>query len=78
MQTKLTLRLDRQLIEQAKQHARHQGKSLSQIVANYFASLHERPKQGDIPPVTRSLHGLLSTSQLDEKSYKKHLEDKYL
>ena len=39
MQTKLTLRLESELIEQAKEHAKQQGKSLSQIVADYFLIL---------------------------------------
>ena len=37
MQTKLTLRLDAHLIAQAKARAQRQGKSLSQVVADYFA-----------------------------------------
>ena len=36
MQTKLTLRLEDQLIEQAKSYAAHAGKSVSQIVSDYF------------------------------------------
>ena len=33
MQSKLTLRMDEELIEQAKRYAKEQGKSLSQVVA---------------------------------------------
>ena len=39
MQTKLTLRLEDQLIEQAKSYAALAGKSVSQIVADYFKLL---------------------------------------
>jgi hypothetical protein len=37
--TKLTLRLDASLIGQAKQYAHGHNRSLSQIVADYFARL---------------------------------------
>jgi len=36
MQTKLTLSLDAELVEQAKLYAKEQGKSLSQMVGDYF------------------------------------------
>lgn len=43
MQAKLTLQLDPHLISQAKSYAKHHGKSLSQLVAEYFRSLANRP-----------------------------------
>jgi hypothetical protein len=83
MQTKLTLRLESQLIEQAKEHAKQQGKSLSQVVADYFAAFapgsqirHSKNKK--TAPITQSLTGILKQSKLDEKDYKKYLEEKYL
>ena len=36
MQTKLTLRMDDELIARAKAHAKKRGKSVSQLVADYF------------------------------------------
>ena len=39
MQTKLTLRLDDRLIRDAKHYARQSGKSLSQMVAEYFSAV---------------------------------------
>ena len=78
MQTKLTLRLESELIEQAKAHAKQQGKSLSQIVADYFMIFTERPKKSKISPITQSLIGIIKIRNLDEKDYKKHLEEKYL
>ena len=80
MQTKLTLRLEDELIEQAKTYAAHAGKSVSQIVAEYFKLLTtERIKQvSPSTPITQSLRGLLRDSKLDEKYYKKYLEDKHL
>ena len=80
MQTKLTLRLEEELIEQAKSYASRTGKSVSQLVADYFRLLTSGKKEPAPPsaPITRSLRGLLRDSQLDEKEYRKYLEDKYL
>lgn len=77
MQTKLTLRLDNKLIEQAKEHAKQQGKSLSQIVADYFRLFTQNSKTQETAPITRSLIGILESSQFDIGDYKKHLEEKY-
>ena len=38
MNTKLTLRLEEELIKSAKNHANIIGKSVSQMVADYFLS----------------------------------------
>lgn len=80
MQTKLTLRLEDQLIEQAKSYAANAGKSVSQIVSDYFKLLTLQKTNVTSPstPLTQSLRGLLRESKLDEKDYKKHLEEKHL
>ena len=80
MQTKLTLRLEEQLIQQAKSYAAHAGKSVSELVADYFRMLTSEKKKIVSPstPVTKSLRGLLRASELDENDYKKYLEDKHL
>ena len=80
MQTKLTLRLEEELIEQAKAYAAHAGKSVSQLVADYFKQLTTGPSKPlpQSPPVTQSLRGLLRGAQLEEEEYKKYLEKKHL
>ena len=77
MQTKLTLRLEDDLIEQAKKYAKQEGKSLSQLVADYFKVFNQTEKI-KVAPVTRSLIGILSSNGLGTSDYKKHLEEKYL
>jgi hypothetical protein len=79
MQTKLTLRLEDHLIEQAKSYAAQAGKSVSQIVSDYFKLLtsQKRKVSSPSPPITQSLRGLLRDSKLDEKDYKKYLEEKH-
>ena len=80
MQTKLTLRLEDQLIEQAKSYAAQAGKSVSQVVADYFKILTSEKTKLSSPsaPITQSLRGLLREAKLDEKDYKKYLEEKHL
>lgn len=50
MQTKLTLTIEQDILEQAKQYAHAHGKSLSQLVANYFKYLVERKPENNITP----------------------------
>ena len=78
MQTKLTLRLEDSLIQQAKTYAKQHDKSLSQVVADYFQILTQQSKKAVTSPITESLIGVLAASNIDEKDYKKHLEEKYL
>lgn len=80
MQTKLTLRLEDHLIDQVKSYAAHAGKSVSQIVAEYFKLLTSQMTATTSPstPITQSLRGVLRESKLDEEDYKRYLEGKYL
>ena len=80
MNTKLTLRLDENLIKSAKNYANISGKSVSQMVADYFYLLDiksiKKPEQ--LRPIVKSLKGSLKDADLDESDYTKYLEDKYL
>lgn len=82
MQTKLTLRMDDQLIAAAKEHALATGRSLSQLVAEYLAavSLDEIPERDSsvLTPTVARLRGCLRGVDLDVNDYRAHLEDKYL
>lgn len=78
MQTKLTLRLEESLIREAKRYASQHGRSLSQVVADYFQMLTQQSLDPEIPPLTRSLVGMLESDRLDVDDYRKHLEEKYL
>lgn len=80
MNTKLTLRLEENLIKAAKRHAGMLGKSVSQMVADYFYLLDTRStdKKQPLTPIVASLKGSLKGSSVDEKTYKRYLEDKYL
>ena len=78
MQTKLTLRLEESLIQQAKRYAKQHDKSLSQVVSDYFKALTRKGEEVEAPPITRSLIGVLEGSHVEVDDYKKHLEKKYL
>jgi hypothetical protein len=80
VKSKLTLRLDDRLIRQAKAIAKRRGKSVSEMVAEYFKLLGSRSSGGaeQLAPMVQSLKGILKGSGLDQKDYRKHLEDKYL
>lgn len=79
MNTKLTLRLDEELIRDAKRYSAKSGKSLSQLVADYFTLIgaHERAADTELTPRVRGLLGALSGAPADERDCLRHLEDKH-
>lgn len=80
MNTKLTLRMDGDLIESAKEYSAKTGKSLSRIVADFFEIIKNEklPEEYQYTPTVKSLKGILKESQVDERDYKKYLEEKHL
>lgn len=82
MQTKLTLRIEKHLIETAKKYSKRRGKSLSQLFSDYLlmitnAESPTAPNNETLPPISKSLKGVLRGKKINEKEYKKHLEEKY-
>jgi hypothetical protein len=79
VQTKLTLRLDEKLVRRAKAHARRTDRSVSQMVADYFALLGREPdsKRHPLTPTVESLLGALRGQKVSEKDYHRYLEEKY-
>ncbi len=81
MQTKLTLRLEKGLIQRAKAYAGTRGTSLSRLVTAYFKSLEEQQSdEGDFTPLVKELRGVINTSQPAEdlvERYRRHLDQKY-
>jgi len=77
--TKLTLRLDDELIRAAKRYAGKSGKSVSTLVADYFSLIDADSASADAEPTprVRALLGALSASPVDERDYRRHLEDKH-
>jgi hypothetical protein len=85
MDTKLTLKLDRIVIERAKEYAISHNRSLSRIIESYLQSLtiKEDSKNSktdiQISPFVKSMSsGVQIPADLDYKNdYSKHLTEKY-
>jgi len=80
MQSKLTLRLEEELVKRAKRLAKKRGKSVSKIVADYFTLFEAQKKKPEekFSPIVQSLKGALRGTTVDVQAYRKHLEEKYL
>ena len=78
MNTKLTLRLDEELIARAKRHAADTGRSVSQLVADFFSLIEVQDPGVEVTPRVRALRGVLAGSGLDQDDYRRHLEIKHL
>ena len=80
MDTKLTLKLDSNIIEEAKRYAKESNTSLSKLIENYLSAITaESTKKRKVNPIVKSLTGIIS---LDDKkdnreSYTKYLIKKY-
>lgn len=55
MDTKLTLRLDKKVIDRAKKYAIDHNKSLSKVVENYLKSIVEKEGEMEISPFVKSM-----------------------
>jgi len=78
MASKLTLRLDEELIDLAKERSRRTGRSVSRMVADYFAAIGHKAADEELPPVVRSLRGVLRGAEVDEQDHHRHLEERHL
>lgn len=79
MNTKLTLRMDENIVRKAKMEAKRRGKSVSQMVAEFIESIGlQQNSAKDLPPTTASLVGILKGKEISEEDYKTHLREKYL
>lgn len=62
MNTKLTLTLEKEVIEIAKQYAKEKGQSLSEMVENYFKFVtvnRTKMKEKQLSPKVKKLRGIL-------------------
>ena len=80
MDTKLTLNVDKNVIEKAKAYAKSQKISLSRLIESYLASLiSQKSKDIDISPLVESLSGVIELDKdFDYKQrYTDYLIEKY-
>jgi len=81
MDTKLTLKLDKHVIEKAKLYARHRDISLSRMVESYFLALtrdHDLAAR-DLTGIVAELAGVLAGKDVDvsKQGYADYLARKY-
>ncbi|MEE8074207.1 MAG: DUF6364 family protein [Candidatus Binatia bacterium] len=83
MHSKLTLRLDNELIKQAKAWAKSRRISLSQAVGEFFSQLRGQDSTSDLSPWTRRLigaargKGKVLTDERIHRDYLRYLESKH-
>ena len=79
MDTKLTLKLDQGVIEQAKTFAKEKNTSLSKLIENYLSLIVEQKGITEVTPFVKSLSGIVSLPEdFDQRAaYQKHLERRY-
>lgn len=80
MDTKLTLKLNQEIIEKAKKYAKSNDISLSKLIESYLTTLTKRKKSSiEITPLVESLSGVISLdNDFDVKdAYTDYLIEKY-
>lgn len=79
MNTKLTLNIDDNVIEEAKSYAKNNSISLSKLIENYLLSLtNKKLKTTKVSPLVESLTGVVSLENADyKKEYSDYLSKKY-
>ena len=77
METKLTLKLKRNIIERGKAFAKKKRTSLSRLIENYLEKITEQPDEPEISPLVKSLSGVVKASRDVKRDYSKYLKNKY-
>ena len=80
MNTKLTLSLDRDIIEQAKEFARSRHQSLSKLIEGYLQQLTgSKNMKSPVTPLVAKLSGVLDAGKVADhkREYGDYLADKY-
>ncbi|MBK9191121.1 MAG: hypothetical protein IPM77_06170 [Crocinitomicaceae bacterium] len=80
MTTKLTLTVEKSVIERAKLYARNTGRSLSEIIENYLDSITQETKSEKLSPKLKKIVGAVKLpDNFDEETeLRSYLEKKHL
>ncbi|OYY99726.1 MAG: hypothetical protein B7Y37_13440 [Sphingobacteriia bacterium 28-36-52] len=80
MTTKLTLTVEKDVIERAKSFAKKSGRSLSEIIEQYLDTITQDNNDQKISPKLKKLVGVVKLPKdFDEKKeYQSYLEEKHL
>jgi len=79
MDTKLTVKLEQDIIEKAKEYAKSHNTSLSSLIENYLQKIISNNKEETITPLVKSLSGIikLPSNFNVKKEYTNFISDKY-
>jgi len=80
MDAKLTLKLDQDIVAEAKKYAKGKNLSLSKLVENYLHQITKQKKvKEEISPLVKSLSGILKMDEQADykKDYTSYLSKKY-
>lgn len=82
MNTKLTLTIEKEIIAQAKEYAKSQNRSLSNIIEDYLrailANKEEEQETTVLPPIVNSLRGAVKVPDPHTIEGKQILEDELM
>jgi hypothetical protein len=80
MTTKLTLTVEKTIIERAKSYAKKTGRSLSELIENYLENITEENNNSDLSPKLKKLVGSvkLPADFDEEKELLSAIEKKHL
>ena len=78
MDAKLTLKLDKEIIERAKKYAQAKNTSLSKLIENILSKVTDKTSfQAETTPLVEDLSGILSLDSDHKEDYREYLEEKY-
>jgi hypothetical protein len=75
MPSKLTLSIDPDVVEAAKEYAASTGTSVSQLVEDYLTAITSPPERSAAPPILARLRGSMKDVDLDD--FHQHVQKKY-
>ena len=80
MTTKLTLTVEKEVIERAKSYAKNTGRSLSEIIENYLEEITQESGDEKISPKLKKIVGAVKLPKNfnEEKELRSYLENKHL
>ncbi|MEZ4805189.1 MAG: DUF6364 family protein [Bacteroidia bacterium] len=80
MDTKLTLKINEEVILKAKEYAKDKKTSLSVLIENYLQKLtDDKANKTSITPLVKSLSGVIPVPEIrnDKEEYADYLNNKY-
>lgn len=79
MTTKLTLTVEKSIIERAKSYAKNTGRSLSELIENYLEAITEEGGEKNSPKLNEIVGSVKLPKNIDrEKEMRSYFESKHL